>query len=514
MASKGGLLCLMIMAGFFLAILAYAAQADDTSLGAVGYGVVPLDNDQVTMAAERVEAEIRGDQAWVTCVFTFTNTGPAVEVLMGFPQAQSLMGGESKLMDFRAFVDSEDVPVIFRPNAQPQGDWDYAGWYTFNVSFAAGQTRVVRNTYHGRLNLVSNGSRAFEYILHTGATWRDAIEQVDIVVRWQKDRDVRPDTISASPSGYVQGQRELHWHFIDLEPDHEDDIRVFFRPIYGPSNLGMAAASSGRVQPATIGYGLPAALFSDSDPVTAWQAEGETKGAWVIWSYDSYPHYATPTLGLGILPGMAGDMDAFLAHGRPREVLVRLVRLKDGVEMPPMISPTQRSFLNPGPGLEITEHRLVLEDTPCWQFMRLEKPAIVLAFQVVVESIYPGEQYGDVAIAEVLFPLLEEDLESAPGSLPVGRGEGSRRPGALDSDDGRHCFGCRYRGLAAKAGGARENYTALAHFQGPGRKRRQTSHVRSLVPEGTELLIVLECLAASLTGLHHHRQIHLERSNR
>jgi hypothetical protein len=396
----------------------------------VGYGVVPLDNDQVTMAAEWVEAEVRGDQAWVTCVFTFTNTGPAVEVLMGFPQAWSRGGGESELLDFRAFVDGEEVSVIFRPNGQPQGDWDYAGWHTFSVPFAAAQTRIVRNTYHGRLNLVSNGDRAFEYILHTGATWYGPIGQADIVVRWQKDRDVRPDTISAGPPGYVQGQRELHWHFADLEPDHEDDIRVFFRPVYGPHNLGVATASSGQVQPVKTGYNLPAALFSDSDPATAWRSEGEAKGAWIIWSYDSYPHYATPTLGLGILPGVAGNRDAFQAHGRPSEVLIRLAQLKGGVEALPAVSHAQRSFLDPGPEWEITEHRLVLEDAPCWQFMRLEKPDIVLAFQVVIEGVYSGEQYDDVAIAEVLFPLLEEDLGSVPASPTDEGGHGILAPWA------------------------------------------------------------------------------------
>lgn len=261
MADRCRLLCLIIVAGFCLAILPYSTQADDTSLGAIGYGVVPMDNDQVTMAAERVKAEIRGDQAWVTCVFTFTNTGPTVEVLMGFPQARSIVGGESELMDFRAFVDEEAVSTIFRPNARPQGDWDYAGWHTFNVSFAAGQTRVVRNTYHGRLNLVSNGDRAFEYILHTGATWHDSIGQADVIVRWQKDRDVRPETISASPPGYLQGHHELRWHFTNLEPTLEDDIRVFFRPVYGPFNLDSATASSGKVQPAQTGHGLPAAFF-------------------------------------------------------------------------------------------------------------------------------------------------------------------------------------------------------------------------------------------------------------
>jgi len=425
------LLIWIATAVLFMAVMRYNIRADDASLGAVGYGVVPLQNDQVTMAAERVEAEIRGDQAWVTCIFTFTNTGDATQLLIGFPQAQPTEGGAPELLDFQAFVDGEEMPVTFHPNVQPEGEWDYAGWHTFTVPFAAGQTCTIRNTYHGRLTWLSNGGRFFEYILHTGAVWQGPIGQADIIVHWQRDREVAPGTLSGSPPGYLLGQRELHWHFTNLEPTVEDDIRVLFRPIYGPHSLGTATASSGQVQPARTGYSLPAALFADGDPATAWRAEGETVGAWAIWSYHSYPHYASPTLGLGILPGMAGDEDAFRAHGRPKEVLVRVARLKedvsvhwgDAVDALPVVAPIPDSFSHPVPQLEITEHRLTLEDAPRWQFLRFEKPATALAFQVVVESVYPGERYNDVAIAKVLFPLLEEDLPSMPAQLPATGGE-------------------------------------------------------------------------------------------
>lgn len=262
---------------FLMAVMPQVARADDTSLGAIGYGAVPLDNDQVAMSAERVEAEIRGDQAWVTCAFTFTNAGPAIQVLMGFPQAQAFAGGDPVLRDFRATVDGQEATVAYRPNAQPEGEWDYAGWHAFAVDFATGQTRTVRNTYHGRLNWQSNGGRAFEYVLHTGATWRGPIGQAEVIVRWQRDRDVAPETLLASPSGYTLGRHELRWHFTDLEPTREDDIRVYFRPIYGPHNIGAAAASSGSIYPAETGYNLPAALFSDGDPTTAWRS-GETVG--------------------------------------------------------------------------------------------------------------------------------------------------------------------------------------------------------------------------------------------
>jgi len=420
-------LFLIALAGFSLTIPLPAARADDASLGAVGYGVVPLNNDQVTMAAERVEAEMRGDQAWVTCTFTFHNTGAAAEVLMGFPQAQASAGEASQLLDFRAFVDSEQVPVTFRPNAQPQGEWDYAGWHSFTVPFAAGQIRTVRNTYHGRLTLQSDGGRVFEYVLHTGATWLGPIGRADVVVRWQRDRDVLPETLSASPAGHIQGRHELRWHFTDLEPTRGNDIQVYFRPAYGPHNLGIAPIFWGRQPPSQSKHGLPPVpLIADGDPATAWRLVDDTAPTWIGWGYGGFSHYASPTLGLGILPGVASDAEAFSAHGRPKVVLIRLAHLKEGEQPPPTVFPSPLLFtLDPGPALEITEHRLTLDDAPRWQFLRLEEPATVLAFQVVVENAYLGQRYDDVAIAEVLFPLLEEDLASPPPLLPAA---GSRRP--------------------------------------------------------------------------------------
>src|SRR5216110_270090 len=121
------------------------ARADDTSMGAVGSAVVPLQNDQVTMTAEQVDAVIRSDQAWVTCVFTFTNSGPPATVLKGFPQMTSeRVGTAPELLDFGSEVDGKAVAVSFRKQATSgSGQSEYAGWYTFNVPFGANETHSV-----------------------------------------------------------------------------------------------------------------------------------------------------------------------------------------------------------------------------------------------------------------------------------------------------------------------------------------------------------------------------------
>jgi hypothetical protein len=315
-----------------------------------------------------------------------------------------------ELHDFRAWVDGREVTVTFRPQAAGEDEERYAGWHTFNVSFAAGQMRVVRNTYHGRLSWMGHplSGHSFSYILHTGANWAGPIGQVDIIVRWGP-REVAEIT-QVHPPNYVAGPRELRWHWTDLEPSEDEDVWMNYYVARTPFYSADAGVSSGRVKANDFLLEPGCLLLADSNPATAWLSEGEIAGAWVIWS--SYAGVSA-TLGLGIFPGVAGE--DYHEHGRPKDVLVRLARVKESE--PFYIAPALDSFLHPAPQVEVTEYRLTLDDTPRWQFLHLENPADYQAFQIVIESVYPGEHYDDVAIAEVLFPVFEEDFTTPP-TLP------------------------------------------------------------------------------------------------
>jgi hypothetical protein len=213
----------------------------------------------------------------------------------------------------------------------------------------------------------------------------------------------------------VQGQRELRWHFTNLEPDTSTDIAVSFRPMYSQHNTyGGASASSGAVRAPEYVVGRSAGFFADSKLTTAWISAGETVGAWLGWQPANHLD-TTPTLGLGILPGVAGDSAAYRAHGRPKDVRVRLAQLRPGMTFDVY---RDNYFRPPPPELEVIEYRLQLADTPRWQFLRLDTPVFVVAYEVHIESVYPGQRYQDVAIAEVLFPLLEEDLPLEGKLLP------------------------------------------------------------------------------------------------
>ncbi len=419
----------LVIIGIISSLIPLVARADDGVLGTIGFAVTPLDDDQVQMVAEWVQAEVGAWSAQVTCVFTFTNAGPATTVLMGFPEARDYSGrGDPSLHDFRAFVDGQEVATDFRPQAEAQGYSNYAGWHTFSVSFAADQTRVVSNSYRGGNSYTSNGEHSFSYILQTGSTWAGPIGQADIVVRWSRQREVALNTIFAYPKGSIQEGYELHWTFRNFEPTSDHDIRVSFFSVVGPDNGGIAAASSGNVVSEWKGSFQPSAPFADDWPSTAWMSDRETGGAWILWSSGFAADQVDPTVGLGILPGIAGQ--EFYDHGRPKEILIRLAQLTAGLSRPDL-APTAATFSDPPAAVEIREFHLTLQDAPRWQFLYLDEPATVLAFQILVESVYPGQRFDDVAIAEVWFPLLEEDIATSFSFLPNAGGNQSLGMGLM-----------------------------------------------------------------------------------
>lgn len=268
LARKGSAAALAVASVLFIAHPP-SALADDGFLGAVGHGVVPLENDHVAMDSEHVDAVIRDDGAWVTCVFTFTNSGPAAHVLMGFPEARSRRSLSSdtaptELLDFQAFVDGLEFEVQYLPQVvptrtpiatltvqqmrqYPRPTWTprpanptakptetarsstkFSGWHTFTVPFESGQTRVVRNTYHGALSGISIGVQMFSYVVESGSSWSGPIGQADIVVRWEDDRVVAPGWVHADPPSFETSDRRLTWRFTDFEPGSDHNVLVSF----------------------------------------------------------------------------------------------------------------------------------------------------------------------------------------------------------------------------------------------------------------------------------------------
>lgn len=242
---------LMRLSAVFTAVLLAAAltptvgRADAAVVGARGSGVVPLQNADVEMVAERVDIYPYSGWVYVEAEFTLHNTGPTTELLVGFPeeeyQDEDSRGGLRRLAikDFTAEVDGASVPVTYRtatPSSEPvrSGELGIVGWHTFGLPFAADQTRVVRNTYFLRPTWHSNFVLGFHYLLQTGAVWKGDIREADIVVhssggyiaaRMKAWRGSEQSTWSSGGrlDHMIEGDT-LAWHLHDLEPGPEDDI--------------------------------------------------------------------------------------------------------------------------------------------------------------------------------------------------------------------------------------------------------------------------------------------------
>ncbi|HWI64610.1 MAG TPA: hypothetical protein VNT75_22495, partial [Symbiobacteriaceae bacterium] len=148
------------------------AAADDGSLGRSGETVFPMGEPTVRMEAEEVLLRIDPERTAVSLSFTFANSGPAKQVLMGFPLQQTFEGrGHPELNEFTTRVDGTAVPVV----TEKASAGEYPGWITWPVAFGANQTVTVTNSYWGTNTYWSNGDTLAGYILKTGAVWNGTI---------------------------------------------------------------------------------------------------------------------------------------------------------------------------------------------------------------------------------------------------------------------------------------------------------------------------------------------------
>lgn len=252
------------------------ALADDATLGARGSGVVPLENDAIEMESERVDVWLYPSWAFVEAQFTLHNTGPAVDLLVGFPQekksAEESIGrdvSDLELKNFTAEVDGQSVATAFKVDvSSPElPGLNVAGWQTFEVPLASGQTRHLKNTYLVRLVRISNGDALFSYILRTGALWKGSIRVADIIVhpsgglkvenlRISRGTDSALSQVTPSTDHRIENGA-VAWTLGDIEPSPQDDITILVSPHQPAGNavtsLDVPEAGAGETVAVSVG---------------------------------------------------------------------------------------------------------------------------------------------------------------------------------------------------------------------------------------------------------------------
>jgi len=182
-------------------------------------------------------------RALAEAVFQMRNLGTVDESFdVWFPLAASLRypgmlpyWPDNIVSDFKVWVDGEPTATQ-QVQAPDVGDpTQQSAWARFAMTFPAGQDVTVRVNY----TLYPSGRRpfgGFEYILQTGAGWKDTISKAVINV-------YLPDTVTAEnvslsgksieglpiapqPAGYTIENNVIHWELTDLEPNAKDNVYV------------------------------------------------------------------------------------------------------------------------------------------------------------------------------------------------------------------------------------------------------------------------------------------------
>lgn len=185
---------LIIMCMFFN----FICLADDTSLGRTPEGVYPMNNSDIEMVDELINVYL--EEGRVECTFTFKNTGEENTVLMGFPATLDKNYVENSpgpkegavIKNFTAFDGEKELQVKLENEVKVDLKSDeevnhrkrfYDKWYTFETSFKAEETKIIKNTYEYTASICAVGPGLIRtgYVLDTGAAWKKNIGHAKVI---------------------------------------------------------------------------------------------------------------------------------------------------------------------------------------------------------------------------------------------------------------------------------------------------------------------------------------------
>lgn len=238
-------------------------SADEASMGGTGGTVEIMDNNDIQMLNESIEINVfpstNEERNWETfdwndpraqknlrgyltyeIVYTFRNTtDQTLEVTMGFPErcdwacnVDSFIN-EIKLQDFSAYQKTNGNWQALETTLETSetAEDGSQNWYLSIVFFAPGDTEI-KNTYWVLPSAYKDGQRWASYTIETGASWKEVIEQADIVVKFN-DGLTPYDVSEATPANsfFDTQNNTLEWHFTQLEPTENDNLHFSYRDV-------------------------------------------------------------------------------------------------------------------------------------------------------------------------------------------------------------------------------------------------------------------------------------------
>jgi ankyrin repeat protein len=247
----------------------YTLHADDGSYIEINPGkggaVIPVKNGVIIMQKEEIVINVKPIDFYsflieYDCTFYFKNTITQKQtVLIGFPHNLTYVTSYSKsspehspptveiaATDFKFIIDDKEVPFKVFPGKKNPDYPTLAAHdvvYACEVVFSGFENKKIRNTYkiikkisdpNRELYFRGNKPILIEYILKSGATWKEPIGQADIKINFIVPGECFKIITSPKPFGiYKIPHYTIHYLYKNYIP--KEDIKISFE--YKPLEL-------------------------------------------------------------------------------------------------------------------------------------------------------------------------------------------------------------------------------------------------------------------------------------
>ena len=215
----GPLAALMTLAAFGV-MPAAAFAAGNAAVPDAGASSAAPEPPAIEMSAGCLHVWVSAESTRVECVYVLRNSGDSTRVRMPFPATLIELDGVPRIGMFssiESFVDGTPVNPHTEPAPDDQRPAGRIRCYLEPVSFAAHQTRVVRDVYSGDGPLELSMHRMYGYELFTGRVWSGPVGPFDVVLTLDL---LRPDdeVVRTLPAATSHRGREWRWHFDGVVP--------------------------------------------------------------------------------------------------------------------------------------------------------------------------------------------------------------------------------------------------------------------------------------------------------
>lgn len=392
-------------------------SADDAPLHPVQGGTVQtFYHSDIQLKNEVIDIFLFEDKYDVTVQYVFINKGKKQKVCMGFPN-QTDSAYTRTISDFKAYAQEKKMKIFkkFKVGEEKKNEYEPKDFFEcFDTVFKKGEEKKVKNVYSQEyITDYDMSFRKAEYILKTGALWKDKIERIDVRIHFKgmPKYELNSRKVFFSDEDYKKNTFGTYSHFV-IHPETyshkivKDTVYLAFTDIEPTFNIGVTlppklrwstSASSVLKHKRDI-YNHKNII--DHDPNTAWVEGKKGYGIGEKVNLIFEPSVAGGKLPgaylvkkIGIVNGYAKSVAQYKKNSRVKKAEILFTcALEDNSGK---LQQYEKSI------------KVDLKDQREEQYIVFKKPVLASQLSLKILDIYKGSKHKDTCISEIYIYVKE-----------------------------------------------------------------------------------------------------------